>query len=205
MKKHIPEKTVARLLLYYRYLYFLLQQGTKNISSKSLADMVEIKDSQVRKDLSYFGKLGGQGAGYDVLALRDMIAKVLDIGQITNVCIIGMGGLGSALASYKGFEALGFNVAAVFDNAAIKVGHCMRGHTCLDSKELSKVVAEKDLKVAILTVPGEAAQKTSIALEQARVKAILNFTPVKLSLSKNIKIRNIDLAMELKTLSFFVK
>ncbi|MBU0687089.1 MAG: redox-sensing transcriptional repressor Rex [Candidatus Margulisbacteria bacterium] len=205
MKKKIPEKTIQRLLLYYRYLYFLLQQGTKNISSKSLADLLEIRGSQVRKDLSYFGRLGTRGAGYDVMALRDTIAEILKIDKEKKVCVVGMGNLGAALVAYKGFEALGFKVAAVFDISPQKINHKIRGHTCHDIKNLSKIINEHSIEVAILTVPAEAAQETALRLEKAGIKAILNFTPVKLSLSKKVKINNIDLAMELKTLSFFIR
>ncbi|MBU1026698.1 MAG: redox-sensing transcriptional repressor Rex [Candidatus Margulisbacteria bacterium] len=204
MRKGIPEKTVQRLLLYYRYLFFLLQQGAKNISSKSLADLLEIKDSQVRKDLSYFGQLGKRGSGYDVLALRDKIANILGIDKETNVCIVGMGNLGSALAAYKGFLALGFRIIAVFDNSKQKFGHKIKGYQCYDINQISKIIEENDIKIAILTVPAEAAQETAIKLEKAGIKAILNFTPVKLSLSKRTKISNVDLALELKTLSFFM-
>jgi redox-sensing transcriptional repressor len=204
MKKHIPKNTVERLLLYYRYLFYLLQQGTIDISSKSLADMLEIRASQVRKDLSYFGKLGKRGAGYDVLALRDRIAKILGIKQKTRVCVVGMGNLGSALVAYKGFEALGFEISAVFDNNSSKIGHKIRGCYCYDVTSLSKVIEKNDIKIAILTVPSSAAQETAIYLVKSGIKGILNFTPVKLSLSKKIKLSNVDLALELKTLSFFI-
>lgn len=204
MKKHIPEKTVQRLLLYYRYLYFLLQQGAKDISSKSLADMLEIRASQVRKDLSYFGKLGRRGAGYDVLALRDKIAEILGIEKEMNACIVGMGNLGTALAAYKGFEALGFKIVAVFDASKNKIGHKIRGHRCFDVKNLQQVIQEHNIRIAIVTVPAEAAQETALKLVNCGIKGILNFTPVKLTLPKRIKVSNIDLAMELKTLSFFV-
>ena len=79
MKKHIPEETVARLPVYHRYLQSLTKQGVKNISSKKLATLLKINDSQVRKDLSYFGKFGRQGSGYDVIKLRDSIENILDI------------------------------------------------------------------------------------------------------------------------------
>ncbi len=204
MRKGIPEKTVQRLLLYYRYLFFLLQQGAKNISSKSLADLLEIKDSQVRKDLSYFGQLGKRGSGYDVLALRDKLAEILGIDKEIHVCVVGMGNLGSALAAYKGFEALGFKIVAVFDKSKQKIGHKIRGQSCYDINNLAKIIEENQIKIAILTVPAEAAQETAINLERSGIKAILNFTPVKLSLSKKIKISNVDLASELKTLSFFM-
>jgi redox-sensing transcriptional repressor len=204
MRRKIPEKTVQRLLLYYRALYFLVQQGVKDISSKSLADLLEIKGSQVRKDLSYFGSFGRRGAGYDVLALRDKIAQILGIQKEKKVCIIGMGSLGSALAAYKGFEALGFKIVAVFDNSEQKIGRKLRGYHCYDIKELSRVIKGNNIKIAMLTVPQEAAQETAVKLDECGIKAVMNFTPIKLSLSKKVKVSNIDLAQELKTLSFFV-
>jgi len=205
MRRNIPEKTIQRLLLYYRYLYFLLQQGTKNISSKSLADLMEIKDSQVRKDLSYFGRLGKRGSGYDVLELRNKIAEILGIEQEKNACIIGLGNLGAALAAYKGFKALGFRIVAIFDNSKNKIGRKIKGFICQDIKDLNRIINQEEIKIAILTVPAESAQEIALMLEKCGIKAILNFAPVKLSLSKKVKVNNIDLALELKTLSFFIR
>jgi len=89
MKKHIPEETVARLPVYHRYLQSLTKQGVKNISSKKLATLLKINDSQVRKDLSYFGKFGRQGSGYDVIKLRDSIENILDIKKEFNLDHLG--------------------------------------------------------------------------------------------------------------------
>lgn len=205
MRKHFPERTIQRLLLYYRYLNFMLQQGTKMISSRGLADLLEIMDSQVRKDLSYFGKLGKRGAGYDILELRNKIAEILGIKSKKNICIVGMGNLGSALSAYKGFEELGFNISLVFDVSEQKVGHKIKGQICSNYSDLLKLIKENSIKIAILTVPANSAQETALALEKSGIKAILNFTPVKLTLSKAVKIRNVDLALELKTLSFFTE
>lgn len=203
-RKTIPEKTIQRLLSYYRSLFFLLQQGSKNISSKSFADLLETKDSQVRKDLSFFGRFGRKGAGYDVLELRDKLASILKIEQEKKVCIVGMGNLGAALAAYKGFDTLGFKIVAIFDNSGFKIGKKIKGFLCQDIKEMKQVVKENGIKVAILTVTADNAQETARKLEDSGIKAILNFAPVRLSLSPFVKVRNIDLAMELKTLSFFV-
>lgn len=203
-RKTIPEKTIERLLSYYRALFFLLKQGSKDISSKSFADLLEVKDSQIRKDLSFFGRFGRKGAGYDVLELRDRIAQILGIEQEKKVCIVGMGNLGTALAAYKGFDALGFKIIAVFDNSETKIGKKVRGFTCQDIKGMKQVIKDNGIKIAILTVPADTAQETARKLEDGGIKAILNFAPVKLSLSPLVKVRNIDMAMELKTLSFFV-
>ena len=175
------------------------------ISSRGLADLLEIMDSQVRKDLSYFGKLGKRGAGYDILELRNKIAEILGIKSKKNICIVGMGNLGSALSAYKGFEELGFNISLVFDVSEQKVGHKIKGQICSNYSDLLKLIKENSIKIAILTVPANSAQETALALEKSGIKAILNFTPVKLTLSKAVKIRNVDLALELKTLSFFTE
>ncbi|NQU17869.1 MAG: redox-sensing transcriptional repressor Rex [Candidatus Saganbacteria bacterium] len=205
MPRNIPRKTIQRVLLYHRYLTFLLQQGTRDISSKSLADILETKPSQVRKDLSYFGKFGTQGAGYDVLELRDRIGMIMGIQKIRKICIVGMGNLGEALAGYKGLDDLGFKVSAVFDNSKQKIGRKIKGFRCHDIGKLYQIIKKDGIELAVLTVPAAAAQEVARRLEKAGIKAILNFTPVKLTLSNKVKISNVDLAVELKTLSFFVR
>ncbi len=202
MKKTLPEKTIQRLLLYYRYLYFISKQGTKDIYSKSLADLLEIRASQVRKDLSYLGKMGIRGAGYDVLELRHKIAEILGIEKEIKVCIVGMGNLGSALAAYRGLEALKFKIDAIFDNSKRKIGRKIKGLYCHDIKNLRQVIQEKNIELVILTVPAEGAQDIARTLQNCGIKSILNFAPVKLSLPRKIKVKNIDLALELKTLSY---
>jgi len=203
MKKYIPEETVARLPVYHRYLLSLSKQGVKNISSKKLANILKINDSQVRKDLSYFGKLGKQGAGYEVNSLCTTIAKILKLDQAQAVCIVGMGSLGSALAAYKGFGQLGLKIAAVFDKSENKISHTIRGHLCHDIAKLAAVIKSEKIEIALLTVPAEAAQEIAENLVAAGIKAILNFTPVKLFVTDKVMVNNVDLAVELKTLSFF--
>ncbi|MFH1387531.1 MAG: redox-sensing transcriptional repressor Rex [bacterium] len=201
----IPEKTIERLLHYYRYLHILSQQGTLFVSSKNFASLMTIKPDQVRKDLSYFGRLGKRGAGYDVLLLRNKIAEILGIAKESKVCIVGMGSLGSAMAAYKGFETLGFKIVAVFDNSEIKIGRKIRGYYCYDIKQLDEVIKRGKISIAMLTVPTEAAKETATNLAKAGIKGIMNFSPVKLTLTGKIKVRNIDMAQELKTLSFFIE
>lgn len=205
MRKNIPEKTVQRLLVYYRYLLYLLQQGVKDLSSRSLADLLEIRDSQVRKDLSHLGSLGKRGSGYDILTLRDKLAEVLEIKREIKACVVGMGNLGAALAAYRGFEALGIRIVALFDNSPQKVGKKFRGSLCFDINDLAATIRSQGISLAILAVPADSAQETAMKLDKYGISAILNFTPVKLSLSKRVKVRNVDLATELKTLSFFIK
>ncbi|MFC1568161.1 redox-sensing transcriptional repressor Rex [Candidatus Margulisiibacteriota bacterium] len=200
----IPEKTIKRLSLYYRYLHFLSQQGTGNISSRSLADLLESKPSQIRKDLSYFGEFGKTGTGYNVSELKKQIAKILGLEQGRKVAIIGMGNLGMALAAYKGFEVLGFQVVAVFDSSSRKIGKKYRGKVCQAMEKLAWTAKRERIEMAVLTVPAEAAQEVAASVVAARIKAILNFAPVHLNVPKDVRVINVDLASELKSLSFFV-
>jgi redox-sensing transcriptional repressor len=200
----IPEKTIKRLSLYYRYLCFLSQQGTANISSRSLADLLESKPSQIRKDLSYFGEFGKTGTGYDVPELKKQIAKILGLEQGRKVAILGMGNLGKALAAYKGFEVLGFQVIAVFDNSSYKIGKKYRGRVCQAMDKLAQVARRERVEMAVLTVPAESAQEVAAGVVSAGINAILNFAPVHLNVPKDVRVINVDLASELKSLSFFV-
>lgn len=192
-------------MIYHRYLTFLLQQGTRSISSMGLSDILESTSSQVRKDLSYFGRFGRRGTGYDVLELRDLIGKRLGFEKERKVCIAGMGNLGSALAGYKGFKDLGLSVAAVFDSDPNKIGKKFGGLVCMDIKAIASIVKNNNIDMAVLTVPAVSAQEVARRLENAGIKAVLNFTPVKLTLSNKVKVSNVDLAVELKTLSFFIR
>jgi redox-sensing transcriptional repressor len=202
--KRIPEKTIKRLSLYYRYLYLLLQQGTANISSRSLADLLESRPSQIRKDLSYFGDFGKTGTGYNVFELKKAIAKILGLEKGRNVAILGMGNLGIALAAYKGFEVLGFKIVALFDNSRLKIGKKYRGKLCQDVADFARAAKREKIEMAILTVPPESAQEVAAVVVSAGIKAILNFAPVHLNVPRDVRVNNADLAMELKSLSFFV-
>ncbi|MDI6731384.1 MAG: redox-sensing transcriptional repressor Rex [Candidatus Margulisbacteria bacterium] len=199
----IPEKTVRRLSLYYRCLYFLSQQGAYNLSSKSLADLLELEPAQVRKDLSYFGQFGKKGKGYDVLELKNEIAKILGLEKGRKVAIIGIGNLGNALLSFKGFEVLGFQVVAIFDNSPNKIGKKYHGKICQDISAFPAIVRREKIDIAILTVPTESAQEVARLVSNSGIKAILNFAPAHLNVPKGVAVSNIDLAVELKSLSYF--
>ena len=202
--KNIPEKTIKRLSLYYRYLYFLSQQGTITISSRSLADLLELKPDQVRKDLSYFGGFGKTGTGYNVRQLKIELSHILGLDRGKNVALIGMGNLGQALLAYKGFEVFGFSITHIFDAATNKIGKKYRGKICLDIKEFPAVCRKENIEIAILTVPVEVAQEVADMATESKVSALLNFAPVHINVPKGASVNNIDLALELKSLSYFV-
>lgn len=200
----IPEKTIARLSLYYRHLYFLSQQGTYSISSKNLAALVGLKPDQVRKDLSYFGSFGKTGFGYNVSDLKKEIAKILGLEQGRKVAVVGMGNLGMALLGYKGFEMLGFKIMAGFDVSPNKIGKKYRGKMCYSMGDFAKIAKQDKIEMVILTVPAEVIHEVTKIVVSAGIKAILNFAPVLLTAPKDVRVSNVDLATELKGLSFFV-
>ena len=200
----IPEKTIERLSLYYRPLYFLSQQGAAKISSKNLADLAGVKPHQVRKDLSYFGGFGKAGSGYNVSYLKKEIARILGLEQGRKVAIIGVGNLGLALLAYKGFEVLGFHIDFIFDSNTAKIGKKYRGKICQDVKEFCQLAKKEKIEIVILTVPAEAAQEVADMVASCGVKAILNFAPAHLNVPRYVRVSNLDLAVELKSLSFFV-
>ncbi|MFA4843666.1 MAG: redox-sensing transcriptional repressor Rex [Candidatus Margulisiibacteriota bacterium] len=201
---NVSNRIIARLSLYYRCLYNLAQQGTFSIASKNLAALVGLKPDQVRKDLSYFGKFGKPRVGYNVLDLKGALARILGLEQGRRVAIVGMGNLGQALVGYKGFEELGFKIVAAFDNSPNKIGKKYRGKYCYNIGSLATVCRQEGVEMVILTVPTEAAQSLAQEIAKAGVKAILNFAPVQLSVPKGVKVNNVDLASELKSMSFFV-
>jgi len=201
--KNVSENTINRMSIYYRLLTYLARQGTRTISSKSLANVLGIKDSQVRKDLSYFGKFGVRGAGYDVIELSRKILAILGLEKGRKVAIIGMGNLGSALAAFRGFSDFGFDIRAVFDNNPNKIGRTIRGHLCHSMEDLRKFVKSESIEMIILTVPTEQAQETASRAVETGIKAILNFAPVRLNVPAKVRVNNVDLALELKKLSYF--
>ncbi|HTY13639.1 MAG TPA: redox-sensing transcriptional repressor Rex [Candidatus Omnitrophota bacterium] len=201
----VSDRTIERLSLYYRYLYILFQQGTQFISSKHLASLVGLKPEQVRKDLSYFGSFGRTGKGYEVVSLQRAIAKILGLEQGRKVAIVGVGNLGMALAGYKGFEALGFRIVAIFDSSANKIGKKYKGKVCHDIADFKEVSKKEGVEMVILTVPSEVVQEVAQSVAAAGIKAILNFAPVNLNVPKAVKVNNIDLASELKRLSYYAQ
>ena len=128
----IPDVVIQRLPLYVRVLAGVLSQGTKVISSKDLGDILQITPAQIRKDLSYFGRFGKQGRGYNVRFLRDELRQILGLDQMWSTCLVGVGRLGEAIINYPGFIPEGFNVLAAFDSDDKSVGR-MVGDLRVDS------------------------------------------------------------------------
>lgn len=201
----IPDTAIKRLSLYYRILQPLALQGTREISSKNLAGLLSINPAQVRKDLSYFGTFGKPKMGYNVSYLVGKLAEILGISEERRVVIIGAGNLGSALAAYRGFNVFGFKISALFDVDLHKIGKKIKGIPCYHIKDFNEFIRKEKIEIAVISVPTESAQETAILLVKSGIKAILNFAPVRLNVPFGVKVNNVDLALELKSLSYFLK
>src|SRR5881296_921816 len=200
----IPEMTVRRLSVYTRCLLQLEEDGVKTVSSQDLAERFNLNSAQVRKDLAYFGEFGVRGIGYYVSSLKAELQKILGLHREWPVALVGFGNLGSALFHYKGFARQGFRIAAVFDDDPQKVGKSVDGVPILAMRDLPREVKARNLQIAIVAVPADSAQAVTERIVAAGIKAILNFAPSRIRTGKDVRLKHVDLAIELESLSFYL-
>jgi redox-sensing transcriptional repressor len=201
--RRIPEATVSRLPLYLRVLRDASAQRTMTISSDALAGRAGVNAAQVRKDLSYLGSYGTRGVGYEVAYLIRQINRRLGLDADRRVAIVGAGNLGHALASYSGFPARGFEVVAAFDSDPAKVGTRLGQVQVTDTASMRDLIHRKNVEIAIITTPASAAQQVVDDVVAAGVVSILNFAPARVAVPPHVKIRQVDLGVELQILSFY--
>lgn len=201
----IPKKAVYRLSIYHRCLQKLSVNCQETVSSETLAKAAGVKPAQLRKDLGYFGQFGTRGLGYPVEGLISTIREALGREQLQPVILVGAGNLGSALLRYKGFLKEGFEVVAAFDarpkdararELKIPVHH---------SSELKPFIAANGVKIAILCVPVGSAQEVVNLLIACGIQGILNFSPIMLEVPVEVTVNNVDLALELEHLGYFIR
>lgn len=174
------------------------------MSSAALARAAGVKSTQLRKDLAYFGQFGTRGIGYNVEALSRMISEVLGRTKLQPVILVGVGNLGSALLRYGGFRKEGFEIVAAFDaNPRIRVGGTSIPVYPISS--LPEFVKDHQVKMAILSVPANAAQQVTNDIVAAGIQAVLNFSPTVLDVPENVVVNSVDLAVELENLSYFIR
>jgi redox-sensing transcriptional repressor len=200
----IPEMTIRRLSVYTRCLLQLEEDGVKTVSSQELAERFNLNSAQVRKDLAYFGEFGVRGIGYYVSGLKAELQKILGLHREWPVALVGFGNLGSALFHYKGFARQGFRIAAIFDDDPAKCHREVTGVPVFPARELSREIKLRGIQIGIVAVPGESAQTVTDQLVAAGIKAILNFAPVRIRVPRDIRLKDVDLSIELETLSFYL-
>lgn len=201
----IPRKAVYRLSLYQRSLQRLKSNKVATVSSAALAKVSGVKPPQLRKDLAYFGQLGTRGLGYDVETLSGKLTEVMGRTRLQPVILVGVGNLGAALAHYQGFAKEGFEIVAAFDLDAARRRSADLKVSVLGMNRLKDFVRTKAIKMAILAVPATAGQKVVNELVEAGIQGILNFSPIILQVPPGVVVNNVDLAIELENLSYFIR
>jgi len=204
-KLEIPRKAVYRLSLYYRALQCLRANGVETVSSEALAKAAGVKPTQLRKDLTHFGHLGTRGIGYNVALLTEKMTEVLGTARLQPVILVGVGHLGAALVRYRGFQKEGFEVLAGFDQEPDRLRAADLGMKVYPMEALVPFVRERQVKMAILTVPARVAQEVTNRLVITGIQAILNFAPTILEVPDGVIVNNVDLAIELENLSYFIR
>ncbi|PYN59410.1 MAG: redox-sensing transcriptional repressor Rex [Candidatus Rokuibacteriota bacterium] len=200
----IPEMTIRRLSIYTRCLLQLEEDGVKTVSSQELAERFNLNSAQVRKDLAYFGEFGVRGIGYYVAGLKAELQRILGLDREWAVVLVGFGNLGSALFHYKGFTRQGFKVVAIVDENPTKIGREVERVPVIASRDMAREVKARGIQIAILAVPVEAAQAVTDELVAAGIRAVLNFAPTRLRVPRDVRLNNVDLSIELETLSFYL-
>ena len=205
-RETISELTTGRLSVYLRCLTYLESQQKKTVSSHELAEKFHLNSAQIRKDLACFGEFGTRGVGYDVSKLKETLVTTLGIDRTRNAVIVGAGNLGMALADYKGFNSNGFHIVGLLDSDPKKLGRTSRsGVPVLAWDNLAEIVRRNAVEIGIIAVTAESAQDVHDTLVDAGICAVLNFAPVQLRLRRGVKVKSVDLRINLESLSFYLK
>jgi redox-sensing transcriptional repressor len=200
--KRIADSTVRRLSAYLRFLEDFEGRGLATISSEELARRGGTTSAQVRKDLSFFGSFGKRGLGYSVPELAGRLREILGLGREWKVVIIGAGKIGAALAQYRGFRQRGFIILAAYDSNPDKIGMTLDDIAVRDIANLERDVRQEHPDIAVLTVPGEDAQRVLDRIVKTGIKAVLNFAPTQLQSPSDVTVKTVNMAMELEGLSY---
>lgn len=207
LSEEIPDIVIGRLPIYLRAVTQLANSGKEITSSRELGHYLGISSAQIRKDLSLFGGFGKQGTGYHVETLRRKLQQILHVDVQWPMAIVGAGDLGRALAHYRGFQARGFEVCAVFDSAEHKIGRQINGEEALTvypMSQLQAIIQAKNIRVAMVAVPAENAQEVASQLIEVGVRAILNYAPINLIVPDGVHVQYIDPVIELQHMTFYL-
>ncbi|MGB2855386.1 MAG: redox-sensing transcriptional repressor Rex [Dehalococcoidia bacterium] len=204
MQRQIPEVVVSRLPMYVRGLAELHQDGIDFINSQDLGHRFGMSPDQIRKDLSYFGKFGRQGRGYNVALLLSELRQILGLDRQWCMAIVGVGRLGRAIMDYKGFVPRGFKIVAAFDKERNVIGKSVSGIVIQDMAELETAIREKKVDIAVVAVPSTEAQGVIDKLVRSGVKSILNYAPVYAYVPKDVRLEAIDPVLALQGMTYYL-
>ena len=193
----------ARLSRYLQVLTQARKMGKETISSQELSEYTHVNSTQIRRDLSGFGKFGKRGVGYNVDSLVSQIRKILRTSGQHNIALFGAGHLGRAIASSDIFADHGFRVVAMFDTDRGKVGEDINGVKVRHSEDVKTVVVEEDIVVGVLAVPTAAAQELADSLVEAGMKIIVNYSEALLQVPPEVTVHTSSPAVDLLYALYF--
>ena len=205
MTLEIPEVVINRLPVYARALAALAMDGETVVSSQTLGERLDVTPAQIRKDLSYFGRFGKQGRGYNVLGLLAKLREILGLDRKWRVALVGVGRLGQAIAEYGGFEPQGFQIVAVFDSDPAAIGTTVKDVVVRESADLDTFLRQNPVDIGVVAVPGHAAQQVVDRLVSAGIRAILNYAPMTPHVPAEVAVRNIDPVLAMQSMTFYIK
>ncbi|MDA3899901.1 MAG: redox-sensing transcriptional repressor Rex [Spirochaetes bacterium] len=204
MINSIPEPAIKRLSALYQLLCRLEVSEVNAISSREIGDRLDISAHTVRKDISYLRESQTSGARYTVLKLKELIARSLNFATSRKACVVGLGKIGTAIINYSRFSSYGFDIVAGFDSN-VNIVETLPAETDLfPSYMIPEIVKEREIELAILAVPFEAAQLCVDRLVKGGIKGIVNFSSALLTTDKNIVITDVDVTKELRVLSAMI-
>ena len=193
----------ARLSRYLQVLTQARKMGKETISSQELSDYTHVNSTQIRRDLSGFGKFGKRGVGYNVDSLVSQIRKILRTAGQHNIALFGAGHLGTAIASSDIFADHGFRIVAIFDADPGKVGTQIGSHGVRPTEDLAAVVEDEDIVVAVLAVPTSAAQELADEIADAGVKIIFNYSDALIRVPPEVTVHTSSPAVDLLYALYF--
>jgi len=193
----------ARLSRYLQVLTQAKKMGKERISSQEISDYTNINATQIRRDLSGFGKFGKRGVGYNIDSLLGEIRKILRTQGQHNIALVGAGRLGEAIASSPIFAEHGINIAAVFDTDPDKVGRRVGNAEVFEHRSLADMVREKNIIVGVLAVPATSAQDAANNLVDAGVKIVFNYSEALLDVPGDVQVHTSNPAVELLYALYF--
>ena len=193
----------ARLSRYLQVLTQAKRMGKSSISSQAISEYTNVNPTQIRRDLSGFGKFGKRGVGYDIDSLIEQIKKILRTSGQHNIALFGAGHLGQAIATSGVFADHGFRISAIFDADKAKVGERVGDQAVRDYEELPQVLADEGVMVGVLAVPAAAAQQVADDLVAGGVKIIFNYSDALLSVPSDVTVHTSSPAVDLLHALYF--
>lgn len=200
----IPDIVIRRLPTYVRTLRGLAEAGVASVSSDELAERVGVTAAQIRRDLSYFGRFGKQGKGYDTAHLADAIGRILGLDRRWRVALAGFGNLGRAIVHYGGFLPSTFRIAAIFDRRPDTVGDPSTGLFVHGEERIAEEIARLGIKIGILAVPRASAQIVAEAMVAGGVEALVNYAPCVVRAPAHVTVRDVDPVGAMQSMTYYL-